>query len=68
MFDDVVTIELRAIAGVTYPLVDKPTRRTQRPALVTDGLTPANVNDPFLTKFPYLGNAGRAGIKTAPAA
>ena len=32
VFDDVVTIELRAIAGLTYPLVDKPSRRTGRRA------------------------------------
>ena len=30
VFDDVVTIELRAIAGATYPLVNKATRRTRR--------------------------------------
>ncbi len=34
VFDDVVTIELRALAGVTYPLVNgssfTPTRRRER--------------------------------------
>ena len=32
VFDDVVSIELRAIAGVTYPLVDQTTRPTARQA------------------------------------
>ena len=31
VFDDVVTVELRAIAGLTYPLVNPATSRTGRP-------------------------------------
>jgi hypothetical protein len=57
VFDDVVTIELRAIAGVTYPLVDKSYKPDQAAGLVTDGLTPDSVKAPYLSKFPYLGVA-----------
>ena len=55
--DDTVAIELRAIAGVTYPLVDPTHTFTPDGAasLVTDGLTPASVNAPYLASFPYLG-------------
>ncbi len=55
VFDDVVTVELRAIAGVTYPLVDKTFTPDAAASAVTDGLTPASVNRPFLPAFPYLG-------------
>ena len=50
MRDDVVTIELRAIAGATYPLVDPSYTPDGAAALVTDGTTaPATPNS-----FPYL--------------
>jgi hypothetical protein len=53
--DDVVTIELRAIAGAVYPLIDpKYTVDTVVPS-VTDGLTGASVTDQPLAAFPYLG-------------
>ena len=39
VFDDVVTIELRAIAGVTIPLVDPTFTPDAAAGLVTDGLT-----------------------------
>jgi hypothetical protein len=55
VFDDVVTVELRAIAGVTYPLVDKSYTPDATASSVTDGLTPADLNVPYLTHFPYLG-------------
>jgi uncharacterized protein DUF4331 len=55
VFDDVVTVELRAIAGVTLPLVDKSFTPDGAASLVTDGLTPASVPAPFLNTFPYLG-------------
>ena len=55
VFDDVVTIELRAIAGVTYPLVESSYQPDAAAGLVTDGLTPASVDAPYLTAFPYLG-------------
>ena len=57
VFDDVVTIELRAIAGLTYPLVDKTFTPDGAASAITDGLTPADVKAPFLNKFPYLGVA-----------
>jgi hypothetical protein len=55
VFDDVVTIELRAIAGLTYPLVDKSYKPDAAASAVTDGLTPKNVKAPYLGSFPYLG-------------
>jgi hypothetical protein len=53
--DDVVAIELRALAGVTYPLVDKTYTPDAAAAKLTDGLTPADVSSPPLSQFPYLG-------------
>jgi hypothetical protein len=53
--DDVVAIELRAIAGVTYPLVDKSFTPDAASSKLTDGLTPASVSSPYLGTFPYLG-------------
>ena len=54
--DDVVAIELRAIAGVTYPLIDKTFKPDAAANAITDGLTPANTGTPTLGQFPYLGN------------
>jgi hypothetical protein len=51
--DDVVTIELRAIAGVTYPLVDKSYSPDAAAGLITQGLTPAASR--YLPSFPYVG-------------
>jgi hypothetical protein len=51
--DDVVTIELRAIAGATIPLVDKTFTPDGAIADVSDGLTGAGLT--FLPNFPYLG-------------
>jgi hypothetical protein len=53
--DDVVAIELRAIAGVTYALVNPAYKPDGAASLVTDGLTPASVKASFLSGFPYLG-------------
>ena len=53
--DNVVTIELRALAGATYPLVDKSYTPDAAAGAVTDGLTPADVSAPYLNHFPYLG-------------
>jgi Domain of unknown function (DUF4331) len=55
VFDDVVTIELRAIAGVTYPLVNKKFTPDGAAAAVTDGLTESSVPSGYLNTFPYLG-------------
>ena len=53
--DDVVAIELRAIAGVTYALVDKSFTPDAAAGKLTDGLTPDSVSAPYLGQFPYLG-------------
>src|ERR1700677_3686848 len=55
VFDDVVAIELRAIAGATYALVDKSYKPDAAASAVTDGLTPADLTAPYLDAFPYLG-------------
>jgi Domain of unknown function (DUF4331) len=65
VFDDVVTIELRAIAGLTYPLVNKSYTPDAAAGEITDGLTPSSVSGPFLTTFPYLGTP-QGGYQTAP--
>lgn len=54
VFDDVVTIELRAIAGVTIPLVDKTYEPDGAASQVTDGLTP-DLQTRYIEHFPYLG-------------
>jgi hypothetical protein len=53
--DDVVAIELRAIAGLTYALIDKSFTPDAAAGQLTDGLTPASVSAPYLGQFPYLG-------------
>jgi hypothetical protein len=53
--DDVVTIELRAIAGATYALVNNTFTPDAAASVITDGLSPSSVSAPFLTHFPYLG-------------
>ena len=53
--DDVVAIELRAIAGAVYELVDKSFTPDAAANKLTDGLTPASVSAPSLSHFPYLG-------------
>lgn len=54
VFDDVVTIELRAVAGVTIPLVDKTYEPDGAASQVTDGLTPDRQTR-YIDHFPYLG-------------
>jgi Domain of unknown function (DUF4331) len=51
VFDDVFTIELRAIAGATIPLVDK----TFTPDAAAGGVTDGLIFDNYLPSFPYLG-------------
>ena len=53
MFDDVVSVELRAIAGATYPLVDPSYTPDAAASAITDGLTDADTT--YLSSFPYLG-------------
>jgi len=55
VFDDVTAVELRALAGVTYALIDKSYTPDAAASIVTDGLTPADLNAPYLDTFPYLG-------------
>jgi hypothetical protein len=57
VFDDVVTIELRAVAGLTYPLVDSSYTPDGAASVVTDGLTNTSPRNPYLDVFPYLGVA-----------
>jgi hypothetical protein len=65
VFDDVVTVELRAIAGATYPLVDKSYEPDGAASLITDGLGPNSTR--YLSEFPYLGTP-QSGYQTAPLA
>jgi hypothetical protein len=53
VMDDVVTIELHAIAGATIPLVDPTFTPDKAIADVSDGLSGAGLT--FLKTFPYLG-------------
>src|SRR5437764_331064 len=65
VFDDVVTVELRAIAGATYPLVNKSYTPDAAAALVTDGLGPSSTR--YLPHFPYLGTP-KSGYEVKPLA
>ena len=49
VFDDVVSIELRAIAGVTFKLIDPHYTVDAAAGQLTDGLTPADLGTPFLS-------------------
>lgn len=53
--DDVVAIELRAVAGVTYALVDSTFTPDTAAGGLTGGLMPTSVNSALLNTFPYLG-------------
>ena len=61
--DDVTTIELRAIAGVTLPLVDPSFTPDAAAGVVTDGTT--DTNGGTTATFPYLGDPG-GGYQTQP--
>src|ERR1700729_2807556 len=50
--DDIVTIELRALAGVTYPLVDKSYVPDAAASKITDGAPSSGIN--LLSCFPYM--------------
>jgi hypothetical protein len=63
LVDDVVTIELRAIAGLTIPLVDPSFTPDAAAAAVTDGT--ANTNAGFTDHFPYIG-APAGGYQSKP--
>ena len=53
--DDVVSISLRAIAGVTVPLVDEAFEPDDAAALVEQGLSIKDSSAKLLDEFPYLG-------------
>src|SRR5579859_684744 len=61
VFDDVTTIELRALAGVTYALIDKTYTPDPAAGAITPGLTSSNTDvtaentEHYLPGFPYLG-------------
>ncbi len=61
--DDVVTIELRAIAGLTIPLVDPDYKVDGAAKAIKDGTS--NTNAALLDTFPYLGLPG-GGYQTQP--
>jgi Domain of unknown function (DUF4331) len=69
VFDDIVTIELRALAGVTLPLVDPSFTADAAASAVTDGLTSsatdttAKGTEVYIPHFPYLG-APHGGFDT----
>ena len=63
--DDVVTIVLRAVAGLLYPLIDKSYKVDAAVSLVSDGLGPQN--SAYLSTFPYLGTPS-SGYDTQPLA
>jgi uncharacterized protein DUF4331 len=65
VFDDVVTVELRAIAGATYPLVNKSYTPDPAASLLTDGLGRNSTR--YLSHFPYLGTP-HGGYQTKPLA
>jgi hypothetical protein len=53
--DDVVSISIRAIAGVTFALVDEAFKPDAAAGLVEQGLSIKNVSSGLLKKFPFLG-------------
>ena len=61
VFDDVTTIELRALAGATYSLIDKTYKPDAAAGAITPGLTSSNTDvtanntEHYLPSFPYLG-------------
>ncbi len=59
--DDVVTVELRAVAGLTVPLVDPSFTPDAAASAISDGTAP----DMFLPTFPYLGTPV-SGYNTLP--
>jgi hypothetical protein len=63
--DDVVTIILRAVAGLLYPLIDKTYKVDAAVSLVSDGLGPKSSS--YLPRFPFLGTPS-SGYATKPLA
>ncbi|HET6985615.1 MAG TPA: DUF4331 domain-containing protein [Kribbella sp.] len=67
VFDDVVTVELRAVAGITIPLVDPAFKPDDAAGAIKDGTS--NTNSDYLTSFPYLGTpaGGYSSLPGKPA-
>lgn len=64
--DNIVTIELRAVAGVTIPLVDPSFTPDGAVGVVADGTSYSSPPNPALLKsFPYLGTPN-GGYQTGP--
>jgi hypothetical protein len=63
VIDDVVTVELRAVAGLTIPLVDPSYKPDDAAAAIKDGTS--NTNSPTLDWFPYLGTPA-GGYQSTP--
>jgi hypothetical protein len=61
--DDIIAIELRAVAGATIPLVDPGFTPDAAAAVLADGTS--NTNLPLTTSFPYLGTPA-GGYQTTP--
>jgi hypothetical protein len=55
VFDDAVTIELRAVAGATYKLVAPSYTPDGAASLVSENLDPTTVPNRYQQTFPYLG-------------
>ncbi|MGC4943561.1 DUF4331 domain-containing protein [Kribbella sp. DT2] len=63
VFDDVVTVEIRAVAGLTIPLVDPSFTPDGAASAVQDGTS--NTNSDYLKVFPYLGTPA-GGYQSKP--
>jgi hypothetical protein len=63
VFDDVVNVELRAVAGITIPLVDPSFKPDDAAGAIKDGTS--NTNADYLTWFPYLGTPA-SGSESKP--
>jgi hypothetical protein len=63
--DDVVAIELRAIAGATIPLVDPSFTPDGAASQLTDGTGAGDNSAPFTDSFPYLGTP-HSGFNSIP--
>ncbi|MGW1342935.1 DUF4331 domain-containing protein [Kribbella sp. NPDC002412] len=63
LIDDVVTVELRAVAGLTIPLVDPSYKPDGAASAIKDGTS--NTNPPLLDRFPYLGTPA-GGYQSTP--
>ncbi|WP_205650582.1 DUF4331 domain-containing protein [Actinoplanes solisilvae] len=64
--DDVVSISLRAVAGITVPLIDPSYEVDAAATLVEQGFSVANAGAGLLPHFPYLGTP--SGPYSDPAA